>query len=102
MGTIDTTASPATTGMRHRWLAAILIAVGLLGHLLSAHYIGGGRIAYTHHILGFVLILVVTGLVIVGVGWLAWRGRHHITLVTIGAVQALLGVAVYVLTVRTH
>ena len=83
-------------------IAIILSGVGLLGHLLAAHAIGGSHIAYTHHIIGFCLILVVTGAVIAGLSWLFWRRRRDITVIAIGAVQAILGLAVYIMTVRQH
>ena len=78
-----------------RWRTALLFVAGLLGHLLAAHAIGGSRIAYSHHILGFFLIAVVTGIIIAGLGWRFWKGRRDITLLAIGAVQALAGLAVY-------
>ena len=77
------------------WLGGLLLVVGLLGHVLAAKAIGGSRIAYTHHIFGFVLIAVVTGAMIAGLGRLFWRARRDITVLSIGAVQALLGLAVY-------
>jgi hypothetical protein len=77
------------------WLSALLLVAGLLGHILAARAIGGSRIAYSHHILGFFLIAVVTGVIIAGLGWRFWKGRHDITLLVIGAVQALAGLAVY-------
>ena len=73
----------------------MLLVVGLLGHLLAAHGTGGRPIDYQHHVLGFVLIAVVTGAIIVGLSLRFWRRRHDVTLLTIGAVQALLGLAVY-------
>jgi len=82
---------------RRVWLGAVLLGAGLLGHLLAAHVMGGSSLAYTHHIFGFFLILVVTGATIAGLGWLFWRGRHDITVLIIGAVQALFGIAVYIL-----
>jgi hypothetical protein len=77
-------------------LGIILLVVGLLGHLLAAQAIGGSAMAYRHHIFGFFLILVVTGAIIAALGWRFWRGRRDITLLIIGAVQALFGVAIYV------
>jgi len=77
-------------------LGIILLVVGLLGHLLAAQAIGGSAMAYRHHIFGFFLILVVTGAIIAVLGWRFWRGRRDITLLIIGAVQALFGVAIYV------
>ena len=79
------------------WLGVVLLALGLLGHLLAAQAIGGYFIAYRDHIAGFVFILVVTGAIIAALGWRFWKGRHDITVLTIGAVQALFGLAVYLM-----
>jgi len=88
-------ASPAS---RTRiWLGVILIGVGFLGHFFAARAISGNNpLAYQHHIFGFFLILVVTGAIIAGLGWLFWRGRRDITVLTIGAVQALFGIVIYI------
>lgn len=51
----------------------------------------GGRVAYTHHVLGFGLILLVTGGVMAGLGYWFWRSRPAVTLLVMGLVQALLG-----------
>jgi hypothetical protein len=93
METPHTIAVAPAVSRRRIWIGVILIAVGLLGHLLAAQ--GGGTIAYQHHILGFFLILVVTGAIIAALGWRFWKGRHDITLLIVGAVQALFGVLVY-------
>lgn len=77
------------------WLGAILIGVGLLGHILAAQAIGR-PIDYQHHIIGFFLILIVSGAIIAGLAWRFWRGRHDITLLIVGAIQALFGVMVYI------
>ena len=69
----------------------LLLGLGLLGHLYAAHAMGGSRVAYTHHILGFVLILVVTGGLLAALGHWFWRSRPGLTLLAIGLVQALLG-----------
>jgi hypothetical protein len=74
-----------------------LLVLGLLGHLLAAHAMGGSRIAYTHHTLGFVIILVVTGAIIAALGRWLWRDRPQVTWLLIGAVQALLGVVIYLM-----
>jgi hypothetical protein len=76
-------------------LGIILLVVGLLGHLLAAHAIGGSAMAYQHHIFGFFLILVVTGAIIAGLGWRFWKGRRDVTVLVIGAVQALFGLVIY-------
>jgi hypothetical protein len=75
-----------------RWSGLLLLAVGLLGHVYAAHAMGGSRIAYTHHILGFVAILIVTGGLIAAVGYRYWRTRPSLALLVIGAVQAFIGV----------
>ena len=76
-------------------LGVILLVVGFLGHYFAARAIGGSYIAYRDHIFGFFVILLVTGLIIAGLGWRFWKGRRDITLLIVGAVQALLGVWVY-------
>jgi hypothetical protein len=77
-------------------LGVILLVVGFLGHYLAARAIGGSYIAYRDHIFGFFVILLVTGLIIAGLGWRFWKGRRDITLLIVGVVQALLGVWVYI------
>ena len=76
------------------WAGVLLLVLGLLGHLYAAHAIGGSRLAYTHHVLGFFLILLVTGGLIAGLGWRFWRSRSALAVLAIGAVQALLGLLV--------
>jgi len=76
------------------WGGILLLVLGLIGHLYAAYAIGGSTIAYTHHVLGFFLILAVTGAIIAGLGWRFWRSRPDITVLTIGAVQALFGLLV--------
>jgi hypothetical protein len=76
--------------------ALLLLGLGLLGHLYAAYAMDGSRVAYTHHVLGFLLILLVTGGIIAGLGRLFWRTRPALTLLAIGVVQALLGLLVAV------
>jgi 4-amino-4-deoxy-L-arabinose transferase-like glycosyltransferase len=87
---------------RWTWLGAILLIVGFLGHYFAARAIGGSYIAYRDHILGFFLILVVTGAIIAGLGWRFWKGRRDITVLIIGLVQALLGIWVYIGRYNVH
>ena len=96
-----TTSTPA---VRREWilLAAILIIVALLCHVLAARAIGGTHLAYRDHILGFVLILAVTGAIIAAVGWRFWKGRTDLTLLTIGVVQLLFGIFVYIERFSVH
>jgi hypothetical protein len=84
------------------WLGVPLLAVGFLGHYFAARAIGGTYIAYRDHILGFFLILVVTGAIIAVIGWRFWKGRNDITMLIVGAVQALLGIMVYMQRFSVH
>jgi hypothetical protein len=77
-------------------LGAILLMLGLLGHVLAARAIGGSGLAYTHHIIGFFIGLVVFGAVAVALGWRFWRRRPDITLLVVGVAQALFGLVVYI------
>jgi len=78
------------------WIGIMLLVLGLIGHLYAAHAIGGSVVAYTHHVLGFFLILVVTGTIIAALGRRFWRSRPDITVLTVGVVQALFGLLVAV------
>ena len=82
-------------GTTTAWIAAALLLLGLLGRLLAARAMGGSRIAYVHHVAGFFIIAALTGLPLLGLARLFWRGRHTVTLLAFAAVQALLGLAVY-------
>lgn len=84
------------------WLGAGLLVVGLLGHLLAARAIGGTFVAYRDHIAGFVLLSVVSGVLIAGLGWRFWKGRHDITLLMLGAVQAIIGLVIYIERFNIH
>ena len=84
-----------TTDPRFLWLGVVLLAVGLLGHLLAAQGTGGRAIDYRHHVTGFVLLTVVSGLIVGAIGWRFWKRRHDITLLIVGALQALIGLAIY-------
>jgi hypothetical protein len=94
--------APATTRRQWTLLGVILTLLGLLGHLLAARAIGGTHLAYRDHIVGFVFIGVVTGAIIFGLGWRFWRIRFDLTLLAFGAVQALIGLFVYVERFRVH
>ena len=83
-------------------LGVLLLGIGLLGHLLAAQAIGGRPVQYMHHIVGFVGLSLVSGALIAGLGWRFWRGRHDITLLSLGALQVLLGLVVYVMALRVR
>jgi hypothetical protein len=91
------------TGSRVRiWLGLVLLGAGFLGHIFAAQAIGGTRVAYRDHILGFVGLSLLSGAIIAGLGWRFWRGRHDVTLLILGALQALLGLVVYVERFSVH
>ena len=83
-------------------LGIVLLVIGFLGHYFAARAIGGTYIAYRDHIFGFFVILLVTGLIIAGLGWRFWKGRRDITLLIVGVVQALFGVWVYMERFSVH
>jgi hypothetical protein len=102
MTTVEEIAPKRTTASPLFWLGLVLLIVGLLGHLLAARAIGGYYIAYRDHLVGFVGIAVLTGVIIAGLGWRFWRGRYDITMLIFGLVQALFGVFVYVERFHAH
>ena len=102
METSGATAATGAAGRTRIWLGAILVVVGFLGHFFAARAIGGSYVAFRDHILGFFLILVVSGAIVAGLGWRFWRGRHDITLLILGAIQALFGILVYVQRFHVH
>ena len=83
-------------------IGAVLLAVGLLCHLLAAQAIGGTFIAYRDHIGGFVILCLVPGAILAGLGWRFWKGRHDITLAALGLLQTLLGIWVYIERFSVH
>jgi hypothetical protein len=91
------TRADGRTGSRFRmWLGIVLMAAGLSGHLFAAQAIGGYYIAYRDHVGGFVGLTIVSGLIIALLGRRFWRGRHDITVLIIGAVQAVGGLLIYI------
>ena len=94
--------SPVTASRSRLWLGVLLLAVGFFGHFFAARAIGGSYIAYRDHIFGFVVLTLVSGAVLAALGWRFWKGRHDITLLILGAVQALVGVYVYIERFSVH
>ncbi len=88
-------ANSARSSLR-MWLGVALLAAGLSGHLFAAHGIGGHYIAYRDHIVGFVILTIAAGLILAGLGRRYWRGRHDLTVLILGAVQAITGLVIYI------
>lgn len=102
MSTMSAAAPPAPTRRLFIWLGVILTVIGLLGHVFAARAIGGTHLAYHDHLLGFVGIGAVTGVIIGSLGWFFWRGRPDITLLAFGAVQAIAGILIYIERFHVH
>ena len=83
-------------------IGAVLLLVGLVGHVLAAQAIGGTTLAYRDHLLGFVGLTLVSGGIIAALGWRFWKGRLDITLLLLGVVQAVLGLVVYINRFSVH
>jgi hydrogenase/urease accessory protein HupE len=77
------------------WLGVLLLAVGLVFHLLAANAEGGRAIHYRHHVLGFFVLTAAAALLVVGLGRVFWRGRYDLTVLVVGALQTILGMWVY-------
>ena len=78
-----------------RSLGLALLGVALLCHILAAQAIGGSFVAYRDHLAGFLLLSVVSGLLIAALSLRFWKSRHDISILILGALQAALGVWVY-------
>lgn len=84
------------------WLGVALIVFAFFCHFFSARAIGGSYVAFRDHTAGFFMILVVTGVIIAGLGWRFWKGRRDITLLIIGVVQAVFGIVIYLQRYHLH
>ncbi len=102
MGTSGVTPDGGIARRTLIWLGVILLVLGFLGHFFAARAIGGTYVAFRDHIFGFFLILVVSGAIVAGLGWRFWRGRHDITVLIIGALQALFGLLIYINRFSVH
>ena len=80
----------------------LLLVVGFLGHFFAARAIGGTYIAYRDHIFGFVFLTLVSGALVAGLGWRFWKGRHDVTLMIVGVLQAIIGIWVYTQRFSVH
>jgi hypothetical protein len=78
------------------WLGVALLAAGLSGHLFAAHAIAWNPRAYPDHIFGFVFLTAVSGVILVALGRRFWPGRHDITVLILGGLQAIAGLVIYI------
>jgi hypothetical protein len=84
------------------WLGLALLFAGFMGHVLAAQAIGGTHVAYRDHLAGFFGLTIISAAIIAALGWRFWKGRHDITILAIGAVQAAIGLLVYVQRFSVH
>jgi len=102
MGTPSPVTTANTGSCTLTWLGLALLVAGLMGHLFAAQAIGGTFLAYRDHMIGFTALTVISGVIIALLGRRFWKGRHDITLLTLGVVQALVGVFVYIMRFSVH
>ena len=84
------------------WLGAILLVAGFLGHFFAARAIGGTYIAYRDHLFGFFALTLVSAGIVGAFGMRFWKGRHDVTLLIVGVIQALIGLQVYINRFAVH
>lgn len=78
------------------WLGVLLLLAGLSGHLFAARAIGGFYMAYRDHIFGFFFLTTVSIVIVAALGWKFWKGRQDITVLIVGALQAIAGLIIYI------
>lgn len=78
------------------WLGLALLLAGLSGHLFAAQAIGGYYRAYRDHIFGFFFLTTVSIVLVAGLGWKFWKGRQDISVLIVGALQAIAGLLIYI------
>jgi hypothetical protein len=99
---LTSTSSQVRAGARWTWIGALLLVVGFLGHFFAARAIGGTYIAYRDHIFGFIFLTLASGAIVAGLGWRFWKGRHDVTLLIVGVLQAIIGIWVYTQRFSVH
>jgi hypothetical protein len=83
-------------------VATLLLLAGLFFHLISARAIGGSYTAYRDHIVGFVGLTIVAGVIVGGLGWRFWKRRPDISLLILGVTQVIAGYIVYLYRFHVH
>ena len=102
MSTADRTALPSKSPGPFMWLGIVLLVGALLAHVLAAQAIGGTYLAYRDHLLGFFGLSVISAAIVAGIGAKFWRGRADVTVLTVGVLQMLLGIFVYINRFSVH
>jgi hypothetical protein len=102
MATPPMSGASSSTRRSRFLLGWVLLALGLLGHLLAARAIGGTYVAFRDHVAGFVFLTLVSIAIVGGLEWKFWKGRRDVTVLAVGAVQAMLGLLVYIQRFSVH
>jgi hypothetical protein len=84
------------------WLGAVFLIVGFLAHYFAARAIGGTYIAFRDHLLGFVVLTIVSAIIVGLIGYRFWKGRSDISLLIVGVIQAAIGAYVYINRFSVH
>lgn len=80
----------------------LALGAGFLGHVLAARAIGGTFSAYRDHLVGFAGLTIVSGAALALAGRFLWKGRHDVTLLVLGLLQASIGLFVYMERFSVH
>jgi hypothetical protein len=80
----------------------ILLIIGFLCHVFAAQAIGGTARAYRDHVLGFVLLTVVSAVIVLFLGKRFWKGRPEVSWLIVGILQAAIGVWVWMGRYNVH
>ena len=83
------------TPARNYGLGALFLALGLGGHLASAHEIDMLPHAFRDHIAGFIILTAGAAVILLVLERFFWRGRRDITVLVLGIVQLVLGAAIF-------
>jgi hypothetical protein len=102
MGSTTPIMTTDSAGRARIWLGLALLMAGFMGHVLAAQAIGGSQVAYRDHLAGFFGLTLISAAIIAGLGWKFWKGRHDITVLAIGVVQAAFGLFVYIERFSVH
>jgi hypothetical protein len=96
---MDSAAAASVSNSNRRlriWLGLLLLVAGLSGHLFAARAIGGSYVAFRDHIVGFSILTVASTVIVSLLQWRFWKGRPDLTVLIVGAVQAALGLVIYI------
>jgi hypothetical protein len=83
-------------------IGLVLLLFGLACHAVAAQAIGGTWLAWRDHMLGFLLLVVVCGALLLVLGRYFWRGRQDLTVLWLGVSQMAFGIFTYITRYSVH